>query len=68
MAHKSATGTTNTNTDGDLILLFIDITDIMTVNPAPGRNIMDNTRVGTQYLYRITRLQLTNGILCPDDG
>jgi hypothetical protein len=29
---------------------------------------MNNTRVGTQHLYRITRLQLPDGILCPDDG
>jgi hypothetical protein len=68
MAHKSATGITNTNTDGDLILLFINITYLVTMNPAPRRNIMDNPRVGTQHLYRITRLQLPDGILSPDDG
>ena len=29
---------------------------------------MDNTRVGAQHLERITRLQLRDAVLCPDDG
>jgi hypothetical protein len=67
MAHKSAAGSTNTNADGDLVLLLVNVSDLMAMNPAPCRNIMNDARIGTQHLYQITRLQLFDGILCPDD-
>ena len=50
------------------IPLPVDVTYLVSVYPAPGRYVMQHTRIGTLYLQDISRLQAAHRILGADHG
>lgn len=60
--------TADQNPDVKLFFLLFSTEHLMAMHPAPGRDILHNTRISGNYQKFIAFLQHFHGILRPNDG